>query len=104
MNDPRYKPLIIRGAEQVRKITFVRHGPHLILVEVKSGHQGRLRSLHEFVDRAPHPYAVRYYAGKLSVERQKTPKGKPYILLNLPYFLGTRLHAYLDWLKDEHPA
>ncbi|HMU15274.1 MAG: hypothetical protein JST41_11640 [Bacteroidetes bacterium] len=63
-----------------------------------------MRSLHEFVDRAPHPYAVRYYAGKLSVERQKTPKGKPYILLNLPYFLGTRLHAYLDWLKDEHPA
>jgi predicted AAA+ superfamily ATPase len=82
---------------------LVAHGPHVIPIEVKTGAQGSLKSLHEFVDRAPHPYAVRFYAGNLSVERHTTPKGTPYILLNLPYFLATRLPEYLDWLKSEHP-
>ena len=80
----------------------VQHGARVIPVEVKSGAQGRLRSLHQFMDRAPHPYAVRMYNGPLKVERQKTPKGAPYILMNLPYFLGTKMDAYLEWLVAEH--
>lgn len=75
------------------------HGPHVVPVEVKAGASGALRSLHVFMDRAPHPYAVRLYAGPLKVEQHTTPKGTKFTLLNLPYFLATRLDTYLDWLK-----
>lgn len=79
-----------------------RHGALLVPVEVKSGAQGTLRSLHQFVDRAPHPFAVRMYNGPVKVERHTTPGGTPYILLNMPYFLGTQLTAYIEWLVADH--
>lgn len=39
----------------------------LIPVEVKSGAEGRLKSLHQFMDLAPHALAVRFYAGELAI-------------------------------------
>ena len=36
----------------------------IIPVEVESGDTGRLRSLHLFMDTAPHAMAVRLYAGR----------------------------------------
>lgn len=74
-----------------------------IPVEVKSGKIGKLKSLHQFIDATDHPYAVRFYAGKFSIEAQQTPKGKPYFLMNLPYYLGTQLNAYLQHLTSTHP-
>jgi uncharacterized protein len=79
-----------------------RHGKYVIPIEVKSGSQGKLRSLHQFVDRSPHPFAVRMYAGPLNVERHSTPAGTEYLLLNLPYFLGTKLPGYLAWFTKNH--
>jgi hypothetical protein len=72
----------------------------LIPVEVKSGHTGRVRSLHFFVDAAPHAYAVRLYSGNLSVDSLQTPSGKPFRLLKLPYYLACHLEAYLSWLME----
>jgi predicted AAA+ superfamily ATPase len=71
---------------------------YLIPIEVKSGASGRLRSLHQFMDRTNHPYAVRLLSNKLSVEKVITPEGKPYTLLNLPYYLATRIPQYVNWL------
>jgi hypothetical protein len=68
-----------------------------IPVEIKSGATGSLRSLHQFVDACDHGFAVRIYGGELRTEDTLTPAGKPYRLLNLPYYLGTRLPEYLDW-------
>jgi hypothetical protein len=68
-----------------------------IPVEIKSGATGSLRSLHQFVDACDHGFAVRIYGGELRIEDALTPAGKPYRLLNLPYYLGTRLPEYLDW-------
>jgi uncharacterized protein len=73
----------------------------LIPIEIKSGKTGKLRSLHEFMERCEHGYAVRFYAGKISVDTLKTTKGKEYKLLNLPYFLATSLDVYLDWFMDK---
>ena len=67
----------------------------IIPIEIKSGKVGRLRSLHQFVDSAPHPFAVRMYAGEFKIEKHKTPKGTHYYLMNLPYYLGLYLKAYL---------
>ena len=69
----------------------------LIPIEVKSGASGTLRSLHEFMDRSPHDFAVRIYGGKLSIDEISTPKGKRYKLLNLPYFLSAWINDYLRW-------
>lgn len=74
------------------------HEQYLIPVEVKSGAQGRLRSLHQFMDRTNHSYAVRLLSNKLSVEKVTTPEGKPYALLNMPYYLATRIPQYVKWL------
>lgn len=74
-----------------------------IPIEIKSGTTGTLRSLHQFVDMVDHPYAVRMYAGPWKVERHTTPLGdKPYLLLNLPYYLGTRLSECIDHFMSHH--
>lgn len=69
----------------------------LVPIEVKSGASGTLRSLHEYMDRVSHDIAVRIYAGKLSLERITSRAGKPYNLLNLPYYLTSQIHQYIDW-------
>ena len=74
----------------------------IIPIEIKSGKVGKLRSLHQFIDRAPHPYAVRMYAGEFSIEQHKTPSGTPFILMNLPYYLGTYLELYLEYLITQY--
>jgi len=68
----------------------------LVPLEVKAGKTGRLRSLHAFIDRAPCRLAVRLYAGELAIAETQTPEGKPYRLVNLPYFLAGKIHEYLD--------
>jgi predicted AAA+ superfamily ATPase len=83
---------------------LVQHREYVIPLEVKSGSAGTLRSLHEFVDRAPHPYAVRLYADALSYNLEAvTPRGRSYKLLNLPYFLSGKIQDYLNWFVDSHP-
>ena len=78
------------------------HNQYLIPIEVKSGPQGRLRSLHQFIERTNHHFAVRVLSNKLSVEQAKTPAGKEYTLLNLPYYLSTRIPQYIDWFITSH--
>ncbi len=74
----------------------------LIPVEVKSGKTGTLRSLHQFMDRADHAFAVRLYSGVLQIEKTHTAKGKSFTLLNLPYFLVGQLMEYVKWLTTQH--
>ncbi len=69
----------------------------IIPVEVKSGETGRLRSLHLFMDSAPHQMAVRLYARNLKKEPVKTLAGKTYTLLSLPYYLTGKIEQYMQW-------
>jgi len=73
----------------------------LIPIEVKSGATGTLRSLHQFMDLAPHPLAVRFYAGDLEIATISTTGQKTYYLLSLPYFLVSQLEQYLEWFQQE---
>jgi len=75
----------------------VPHQGHLIPVEVKAGKSGTLRSLHQFMDQCDHTYAVRLHAHSLAIVDVRTPAGKTFKLLNLPYFLAGQIHDYLDW-------
>jgi predicted AAA+ superfamily ATPase len=79
----------------------VQHGNYAIPVEVKAGTAGSLRSLHQFINRCPHPFAVRMHAGALDVQRLMTHEGKSFVLLNLPYFLAGQLGEYIGWAIEK---
>ncbi len=67
----------------------------VIPIEIKSGSTGSLKSLHQFVDSVNHPFAVRIYAGEFRIEESTTPEGKPYLLMNIPYYLGCKIKDYI---------
>jgi hypothetical protein len=68
----------------------------LIPIEVKSGSIGKLRSLHQFMENAPHAIVVRVYQGEYLVQKAKTISGKEFTLLNLPFYLVHRIERELD--------
>jgi predicted AAA+ superfamily ATPase len=79
-----------------------RHEKYIIPIEIKSGKQGKLRSLHQFIERTNHPYSIRMHANKFSVEKVTTPGKVPYLLMNLPYYLGTQIQEYLDYFVKNY--
>lgn len=70
------------------EIDFVwKHQPCLIPVEVKSGTNAHLRSLHIFMSDAPHDLAIRVWSNRMSIDEVKEPtSGKIFRLINIPYY------------------
>lgn len=68
----------------------------IIPIEVKSGHNAHLRSLHFFMDQTPHTIAVRIWSNPLSVDRVKTPSGKEFKLINVPFYYVGVLEKVLE--------
>lgn len=64
-------------------------------IEVKSGHNAHLRSLHSFMDRSAQTVAVRIWSQPFSVDAVKTMSGKEFRLINLPFYLVGRLGEIL---------
>ena len=77
---------------------LIHHRAKLIPIDVKAGKTGTLRSLHQFMDQCPHAYAIRLHNQGPHVTDVRTPAGKSFKLLNMPYFLVSQTPAYLDWL------
>jgi hypothetical protein len=69
----------------------------IIPIEVKSGKEGTLKSLNNYMDIAPHNFAIRFYAGALNISDAITQNGKQYKILNLPYYLGSQIEKYFVW-------
>jgi predicted AAA+ superfamily ATPase len=63
----------------------------IIPVEVKSGHNAHLKSIHQFMDETNHNVAVRIWSGKYGVDDVKTNAGKSFRLINLPFYLISKL-------------
>jgi hypothetical protein len=74
----------------------------VIPIEIKSGATGTLKSLHQFMDRANHPYAIRIYAGEFKIHESTTTDGTPFLLMNLPYYLGTQLPNYIEYFVGNY--
>lgn len=74
----------------------------VIPIEIKSGPKGTLKSLHQFIDMVDHHYAVRIYAGDFKIERSRTPSSKEYLLMNLPYFLGSKIPEYIAYFIENY--
>lgn len=69
----------------------------LVPIEIKSGAKGSLKSLHEFIDVAPHSFAIRFLGNKVTIEKCQTRKGKMFTLLSLPYFTISQIDKYIAW-------
>ena len=74
----------------------------VIPIEIKSGSTGSLKSLHQFIERTNHPYAIRIYAGDFSIQETTTPSGTRYLLMNLPYYLGTLIPEYINYFVNNY--
>ena len=74
----------------------------VIPIKIKSGATGTLKSLHQFMEITNHPYAPRIYAGEFKVEHLTTATGTPFLLMNLPYYLGTRLPEYIAYFAENY--
>lgn len=81
------------------EIDFVwQQNAQIIPIEVKTGLQSHLRSLHSFVNTADrHVTAVRFWSGEFSVHDTFTPEPqkRPYRLINVPFYYIGQLEAIL---------
>lgn len=79
------------------EVDFVlQHNSLLIPIEVKSGHNSKLKSLHLFMDEASHDFAVRVWSQPFSIDEVKTQKGKIFKLFNVPFYYVGMLKKMLD--------
>ena len=84
------------------EVDFVyKYNGKLIPIEVKSGATGKLKSLHMYMDKAPHKMAIRFCAAKINITKIITPVGTAYFLLTMPYFLACKINEYLPWFEEE---
>ena len=84
--------------ESTAEVDYIYQYDGLIIpIEVKSGKVGTLRSLHGYMDMAPHKMAIRFYAGALNITDAITQNGKQYKILNLPYYLSSQIEKYIAW-------
>jgi len=74
----------------------------VIPIEIKSGAVGKLKSLHQFMNVCNHPYAIRMSANTFSIEKVKTNEGIEFFLMNLPYYLSTKVPEYIDYFIENY--
>lgn len=99
-HSPLYKPVfwVREKANSNSEVDLLyQYKKFLVPIEIKSGGHGTLRSLHQFIEQSNHKYGVRLLANRFSVESVKTPNGKPYFLMNLPYYASPRIPQYVEW-------
>lgn len=73
----------------------------VIPVEVKSGTNSKLKSLHLFMDEAPHDVAVRVWSNPLQVDTVTTIRGKTFRLINVPFYYVCVLEKVLGKILNE---
>jgi hypothetical protein len=80
------------------EVDFVwNHEARLIPIEVKSGHNAHLRSLHSFVDQSENcTLAVRVWNEPLSQNKVKTVSGREFTLLNIPFYMVGLLPSLVE--------
>lgn len=79
------------------EVDFVwQSGDGIIPIEVKSGNNAHLRSLHSFMSFSEQNIAVRIWNGEYSEDSVITKNGKKYKLINLPFYYTCVLDNILE--------
>ena len=68
----------------------------VIPIEVKSGHNAKLKSLHLFMEEVPHDIVIRVWSQPFSMDEVVTQNGKKFKLINLPFYYVGRLEEILQ--------
>jgi predicted AAA+ superfamily ATPase len=69
------------------EIDFIlQHDSKIIPIEVKSGHNAKLKSLQVFMESSPAEIAVRIWSKEFSVDEITLSSGKKYKLYNAPFY------------------
>ena len=58
----------------------------LLPVEVKSGHNSKIKSMHLFMEESKGNLAVRFWNNPLTKDTVELPSGKKYTLINVPFY------------------
>lgn len=87
----------VNGSGSDAEVDFVLQWEDKIIpIEVKSGHNAHLRSLHQFMNKAPHDIALRFWNKAFSIDKVSTPQGKTFRLFNLPYYYAGQIPLVLQ--------
>ena len=79
------------------EVDFVyRFKSHLLPIEVKSGDNSKLRSLHQFMNESKEIVALRFWNGTYCSDVIKLPGGKEYTLYNIPFYYIGQLETFLE--------
>jgi len=80
------------------EVDFVwKHQPYVLPIDVKSGINAHLRSLHIFMSDAPHDLAIRVWSKPMSIDEVKEPNtGKTFRLLNIPFYYVGVLNKVIE--------
>lgn len=68
----------------------------LLPIEVKTGDNSRLRSLHQFMEESKENIAIRLWNGTFCSDEIRLLSGKQYTLYNLPFYYAGQLESFLN--------
>lgn len=80
------------------EVDFVwQHNTAIIPIEVKSGTNAHLRSIHSFMSMTDAPdIAIRIWSGEFGVDELISPTGHPFRLINLPFYYVGMIDKILE--------
>lgn len=78
------------------EVDFVyKYKSHLLPIEVKTGDNSKLRSLHQFMNGSKEDIALRIWNGTFCSDNILLPSGKQYTLYNIPFYYVGQLESFL---------
>ncbi len=75
---------------------LIHYKSHLLPIEVKTGSNAKLRSLHLFMDESKERVALRLWNGPMTSDTVTTQSGKSFTLYNIPFYYAGHLWKFLD--------
>ena len=74
----------------------IRYKSHLLPIEVKTGADSKLRSLHLFMEESKENIALRLWNGPMTSDVITRSDGRPFTLYNIPLYYAGHLHTLMQ--------
>jgi len=68
----------------------------IVPIEVKSGHNSKIKSMHSFMEASKHNFAIRFWNNPMQKDIIELKNGKKYTLLNLPFYYAEIFYKILN--------
>ena len=74
---------------------IIRHKSHLLPIEVKTGNNSKLRSLHQFMEESKEDIALRLWNGPMTSDVITRSDGRTFTLYNIPLYYAGHIERFL---------